>query len=300
MTSPLDTGDKLKRVLLAGGTHGNEWIGAKLIQRWQQNPAPIARQSFETLTLLGNPAAYERGVRYLDQDLNRSFGHPGRGREGALEAERAREILEQYAPGGAQPADVVLDLHTTTSNMGLTLILTNREPFNLRMAAWVKQREPSVRVYLWIDETVPDTALSGIVPRGVTLEVGPTPNNVLRGDLWLGTERVVQRCLDFCEAHNSGRALIPDATPLDVFTHLRSHDYPRDRSGQIRAMVHPELQDRDFQPLRPGDPVFLTLDGETLRYEADEAEVYPVFINEAAYYEKHIAFSVTRAERLLL
>ena len=300
MTSTLERSGKVERLLLAGGTHGNEWIGARLVQRWQHDPTPVTRRSFETVTLLANPAAYERGVRYIDQDLNRSFGVPDATGERALEARRAREILTQYGPSGARPADVVLDLHTTTSSMGLTMILTNREPFNLWLAAWVKQREPRVRVYLWIDETLPDTALGGIVPRGVTLEVGPTPNNVLRGDLWLGTRRVVELCLDFCEAHNQGRVIFCEPMPLDVFTHLRSYDYPRDDSGEIQAMVHPELQDKDYQPLRPGDPAFLTFDGTTIAYQADETEVYPVFVNEAAYYEKRIAFSVTRAERLLL
>lgn len=48
-------------------------------------------------------------------------------------------------------------------------------------------------------------------------------------------------------------------------------------------------QDRDFEPLRPGEPIFKLFSGEDVLYEGNSV-VYPVFINEAAYYEKHVAF----------
>jgi N-acyl-aromatic-L-amino acid amidohydrolase len=48
-------------------------------------------------------------------------------------------------------------------------------------------------------------------------------------------------------------------------------------------------QDHDFEPLRPGEPIFKLFSGEDVLYEGDSI-VYPVFINEAAYYEKHVAF----------
>lgn len=44
--------------------------------------------------------------------------------------------------------------------------------------------------------------------------------------------------------------------------------------------------------MHPGDPVFITLDGETIPLGGDWT-VYPVFINEAAYYEKKEAFAKT-------
>lgn len=48
-------------------------------------------------------------------------------------------------------------------------------------------------------------------------------------------------------------------------------------------------QDHDFEPLRPGEPIFKLFSGEDVLYEGDSV-VYPVFVNEAAYYEKHVAF----------
>jgi aspartoacylase len=62
-------------------------------------------------------------------------------------------------------------------------------------------------------------------------------------------------------------------------------------------MIHPQLQGRDYEELKPGDPLFLTFDGKTIYYE-EESSVYPVFINEAAYYEKGIAMCFTRKEQV--
>lgn len=60
-------------------------------------------------------------------------------------------------------------------------------------------------------------------------------------------------------------------------------------------MVHPALQDHDFQELKDGDPLFLMLDGTTRCFSKKECQVpedetvYPFFVNEAAYYEKKVA-----------
>ena len=102
--------------------------------------------------------------------------------------------------------------------------------------------------------------------------------------------------------------------------------------GQGYPMVHPSLQDRDFELLQDGDPIFMNLEGgcklfarseyENIRDlappsrqqqlqnekevktmnvsqtqgadsgEATETGLFPFFINEAAYYETNVAFSV--------
>lgn len=51
-------------------------------------------------------------------------------------------------------------------------------------------------------------------------------------------------------------------------------------------------EDQDWKPLHPGDPVFLTLDGKIIPLGGGST-VYPVFVNEAAYYEKKEAFTKT-------
>lgn len=65
--------DKIQRILIAGGTHGNELIGVYMVKKFRERPEIVRRSSFETLTLLGNPPAIAAGTRYIDQDLNRCF-----------------------------------------------------------------------------------------------------------------------------------------------------------------------------------------------------------------------------------
>jgi aspartoacylase len=84
-----------------------------------------------------------------------------------------------------------------------------------------------------------------------------------------------------------------------VHRHLRSLDLPRDGEGHPCAIVHPHRQDRDWQPLGPGEPLFQKDDGTSMAWEpgpGDPATVWPVFINEAAYEEKGIALSLTQRE----
>lgn len=60
-------------------------------------------------------------------------------------------------------------------------------------------------------------------------------------------------------------------------------------------MIHCDRQGQDYQELRPDDPLFTTFDGEAIAYTGTSS-VYPVFINEAAYYEKGIAMCLTQKE----
>ena len=46
--------------------------------------------------------------------------------------------------------------------------------------------------------------------------------------------------------------------------------------------------------MQSGDAMFLTFDGITIPYSGETT--YPVFINEAAYYEKGIAMCLTRKQ----
>ena len=53
-------------------------------------------------------------------------------------------------------------------------------------------------------------------------------------------------------------------------------------------LIAPSLQDSDFEPLRTGDAMWVRPDGsESMedRYDGALGEVvYPIFVNEAAYY----------------
>jgi aspartoacylase len=164
----------IKRVALVGGTHGGEVTGVFLIRKFQQFPLLIQREHIQTITLLANPKAVEMGRRYIDTDLNRAF-HPQDlansqliNYEQAIAKKIARQIQEENI-------DVIIDLHSTTANMGLTIILYNHHPYLLRLAAYLTEINPLVRVLQYPLNQEP-TYLRSLVPLGMTIEVGAVAN----------------------------------------------------------------------------------------------------------------------------
>lgn len=63
-------------------------------------------------------------------------------------------------------------------------------------------------------------------------------------------------------------------------------------------MVHQDRQDKDFALIEAGEPLFLTLAGETILYEGEA--LYALFINEAAYYEKGFAMCLARKQTIII
>ncbi|CAK0886410.1 unnamed protein product [Prorocentrum cordatum] len=128
----------------------------------------------------------------------------------------------------------------------------------------------------------------------VTFEVGPVAHGTLRAEATARARSLVLDTLGWLDRLNRG-LLRPEeaaAKALVVYVQGRSVDYPRFEDGSISACIAPSLQDRDFELLRPGDPVFQDLvTGDLILWEGEEC--YPIFINEASYTEKRIAFTVT-------
>ena len=104
------------RIAVVGGTHGNEPVGIGLFSTWSV-VLEDSMHSFETFW--ANPKAFELGCRFVDSDLNRTFGKNGRG-EG-YEIERSKELTDKITGR----FDFIM-VHTTTSNMGITIILLKR------------------------------------------------------------------------------------------------------------------------------------------------------------------------------
>lgn len=283
----------IQRVLIVGATHGNEFTGAYIIKKLESNQSSVQRSTFKVLTLLANPQAFAKGRRYIDKDLNRCFRREDLQdlTRSTYEELRAKEIDNIFGKEGKAPVDVVFDLHTTTANMGLTVI-TYPYSFNLEMAAYLQQVNPQVKVLVLPESELGYAGLPSICGLGCTIEVGAISNGVLQADLFQLTEALIEHALDYIEHFNQGN--LPSLRPiLTAYQQVGTVDYPRDCAGDIQAMIHPQLQFQDYQPLHPKEPVFLSFDGTSILY-AGEATVYPVFINEAAYYEKGIAMILTQ------
>uniref|UniRef100_A0A8C5EH27 Aspartoacylase n=1 Tax=Gouania willdenowi TaxID=441366 RepID=A0A8C5EH27_GOUWI len=281
--------DEARRVAIFGGTHGNEMSGVMLVNLWVQNNTEVQRKGVEVQPFITNPKAVEKCTRYVDTDLNRAFTPENLSTLGGgdlpYEVRRAQEINRMFGPKGSPEAyDVIFDLHNTTSNMGCTLLLeSSKDHFNLQMMNYIQASVSNSNLYLPVD-TLHRSSLN-------SLEVGPQPQGVLRSNIFESMRDILKHALDFIELFNAGRTHY-------IFRLSERIDYPRDDNGNIIAMVHPNLQDCDWEPLNPGDPMFQTFDGKTIHYQGS-GTVYPTFINEAAYYEKQQAFATTRRESLV-
>jgi len=289
-------------ILVVAGTHGNERNAAWLLEQWQGDAATLNTQGLPLVFERGNPAALQACRRYIDRDLNRSFApellsDPA---QQDLEVCRARELLARHGPQGAVPAQVVFDLHSTTAAMGNSLVVYGRRAADLALAAGMQQR---LGLPIYLHEA--DGAQTGFLverwPCGLVVEVGPVPQGVIQATICRQTQLALEAGLEVLAQARAGALTLP--RQLAVHRHLGSVDLPRSQGGSPAALLHPALQGADWRPLGLHDAVMLKASGGPICLGevlppalAGQARYWPVFVNEAAYDEKGIAFALTRRE----
>ncbi|XP_026876258.1 N-acyl-aromatic-L-amino acid amidohydrolase (carboxylate-forming) A [Electrophorus electricus] len=298
----------IRRMAVCGGTHGNELTGVYLVPELERQ----RREKGDTLwpvpvtTVLSNPRAVKECKRYVNKDLNRCFtsailSSPVTDTT-PYEVQRAQELNSMLGPKGtADATDIICDLHNTTANMGLTVISyshTNWVIMHIYKYLQEKITKVPVRLILLNIPICDAYSLESVAKHGISLEVGPQPHGVVRADIFNVMKEGVNVVLDWIQHFNSGKVI--EGAEVDVFMFEKSVDYPRDTETQNPlAVIHPQLQDQDFCLLQRGDPLFLTFSGETVGYDEEEP-LHPFFINEAAYYEKGIAFHLARKKTLVI
>jgi aspartoacylase len=289
------------RVLVVAATHGNERNAPWLLEQWRQHPELLRSHGLELQLEVGNPEALACNRRYLDRDLNRSFAPEllADASRQEREIQRARALLAAHGPAGATPCSVALDLHSTTSAMGNSLVVYGRRPADLALAAGIQARL-GLPVYLHEADPAQTGFLVERWPCGLVIEVGPVPQGLVSAPICRQTQLALEAALDTLAAASAGRLRLPRR--LTVHVHRGSLDLPRRADGSPAAALHPLRQHRDWAPLAAADPLFWRADGASQGFDpaelADPQALWPVFINEAAYGEKGIALSLTRRERL--
>ncbi len=262
------------KIALVGGTHGNEPTGIEVMSLFR-----LSKKNFlnDYQCFWGNPKAFEEKKRYLDSDLNRAFGKSSQAK--GYEARRAQELEREIR----DTFDFCIDLHTTTSNMGMTAILNNTHPTSQKAARFLKIEFPDIKL-IEEDHLNDDCVhLNRLCPGGLTIEVGPVANNVVSGELVLKTYAIVEKLLDF------NFDFEVDETPIEVFKVDGVYNYPEKGSWYI----HPKLEGADFTPMERGFPLFININRDVIEFDRD-GTFYPFFINEAAYLEHRSAFLLAK------
>lgn len=298
MTIPM----RLEKVVIVGGTHGNELTGAYLVKKFERDPRIIQRSSFESLTLLANPRAFKANLRYVEKDLNRCFVHQDLANQNLTSYEdlRAKEIQQILSPKLDPQVDLIIDCHSTTANMGITLILGSQQPFLMSLAAFVTALNPAIKIYCWNNDPNRQDSpfLRSLAPLGLTLEVGAIAHGVLDPWLFKQTELTIYAILDYLEAYKLNQLAV-SPTELTLYQNIATVDFPRNQAGDISAMIHPDLIAQDYSPLQPGDLMFQTFEDSNISYQG-KTTVYPVFIAESSYLEKGIAMCLTHKKEVML
>ncbi len=266
------------KVTISGGVHGNELTGIYIVKKLRHDNPITHNISLDYL--LANPKAIAECRRYIDVDLNRSFTQQALQTDSHLyEHERAKVIKERL-----KHSDFLIDLHTTTANMGITIVLSSLAPKSLNVAKILAREYEDVRILLWLSNSEGEF-INSLVQSSMTIEVGPVCQGVLESELFFRTLKVVHRAIDILDKDEQ------IAEQTEAFKIVDTIDFPR-RDNDLYGMIHPEFLGKDYKVLHTNDPIFLTFDEEEIFYQGQDC--YPVFINEAAYYEKRVAFCVTQ------
>ncbi len=108
----------MRNIIFVAGLHGDEQMPVEALKK--------NRIRF----VLGNARAKKKGVRFIDRDLNASFGVRATG----YEAQRAREVL-----GKIKNRDLVVDFHTTTAKTPPFVIVVDKKMLSFAATTGIKR-----------------------------------------------------------------------------------------------------------------------------------------------------------------
>ena len=137
-----------KKIVISGQTHGNEWTGTYVVNHLQSLNLAETFPNIEIKLILSNPEAFKAGTRYVDQDLNRSFGKE---KDNSYESKRSTEIENEIRNFSGGEKILILDLHTTTADMGSSLVMHNLREENVALFSHLKTKTPHLEAYAWIE-----------------------------------------------------------------------------------------------------------------------------------------------------
>ena len=281
----------LKKILIVAATHGNEINPVWALNQYFNKENRVYK-NIEYKYIIGNPLAYERGVRYVDTDLNRSFDLIDSPEKLNYEINRAKFLVENFGIQGFDPCEIAIDLHTTTSNMGSSIVLYGRRIKDFCLAALL-QHKFGLPIYLHEKDKKQTGFLVEAWPCGLVIEIGSVAQNFY-------DQNIINRFLVIIsslrkEINKLENNIIELPKELIVHVHQESIDYPKDKKGNITGLIHPERINQDWKSIKKGDPLFLDEYGNSIVYQGEEF-IRPVFIGEVSYKEKNIAMSYTKKE----
>lgn len=277
--------NSLKKVIVFGGTHGNEWTGVYAVKKF----AKTLKEEFKNLDIHfvhANPEAFKISRRFKDEDLNRAFQFLHEDRKVSYEHQRAKEIKKMI---DEEPC-FVLDLHTTTSNMGNTVIISHGNMVNFSVASHLLKNLKDTRVILSPDPQ--KKYLASQSEFSMMIEVGPIPNSVINAQVLEGTLQLMKEVFRSLSTPSN-----LTGGSVEIYEEVEDIFYPQNDDGELTSYIHNEFQGKDFLPVEGEYTPFKTFEGKDVTLRTNE-ELYPIFINEAAYYPTKLAFTLCKKKEM--
>ena len=144
-----------KNILVIGCVHGDELIGERVIKELRK----FVVLKGTLVTVVANTRAMEAGVRFINEDLNRVF--PGNS-QGNHEEQLACSLIPLL-----KESDIVLDIHSTTTDTTSVIILTKVNQSIRKLLSIFNPRRVVV-----MGKEVGKTALTGYCKTGISFEYG--------------------------------------------------------------------------------------------------------------------------------
>jgi predicted deacylase len=222
-------GDGTPEVAVVGAVHGDEPCGARAIERFLARDPTVDRPA---KLIVANERALERGVRYVETDLNRALpGDP----DGDLYEQRLAADLTSEVEGCLS-----LGIHSTVSYDGA-----------FANVAYLNERKREIAAHLPVDAIVDFTAVSDgrsvELPGFVDVEAG-----------YQGSERAVDNAYDCLVAFLRTTGVLSGDPPARDPGFYEVHEALYKEPGRRY-----EFRGRNFERVAAG-ATFATVDGEPL------------------------------------
>ena len=241
-------GDGDPEVAIVGGIHGDEPCGPAALEALLSADLDVERP---VKLIVANERALARGVRYVDEDLNRAF--PGDPDADTHEGRLAHELLAEIR--GCE----ILSLHSTQSYAAPFALVSELDGYAL-----------SICPYLSVEAVVETAGYSGgrliAYPDVIELECGLQRSAAAAEN----AERLSREFLVAVGAL-SGAIDAPRHHPLSVFR--LEKQIPKPPAEEYEVLVD------NFERVAEGE-AFAEADGETLR---SDVPFYPVLLSAYGY-----------------
>ena len=163
----------MKNIHIVGALHGNEPFGERVINK-------LKRTDFSNNLsfTIGNPDAFDRKIRFIETDLNRSFGLSVKSKEAVI-ADAITAKLEQINP------EIIIDIHSSISEVGVVAILAKESNVLYEVASAVG----ASTIVVMSPELSKHSLIGQFAAKSLSLEFGSDSTHVK--DLNIATERIL-------------------------------------------------------------------------------------------------------------